>query len=369
VSRRLPGAERARPRSGALVLLVATLASAGCASLALEPPLPRIGVAPDGRGFIEVASGRPFRPSGFNYDHDGSGRLIEDYWVEEWSRVEADFAAMRALGANVVRVHLQAARFLGGPTRVRTAPLQRFERLLRLAARNGMYLDVTGLGAYHAADVPAWYDALDEEGRWRAQETFWRAIARAAAGNSTVFCYDLMNEPLVPVARVEPRDWLPGEPFGGKQFVQYVTLDPAGRPRSEIARAWTRRMVDAVRSADRRALVTVGLVPWSADTGEGGSGFAPVALAPLLDFLALHIYPEQGRADAARQIVSAFQVGRPVLIEEIFPLATSPEELAEFRVRVDREVAGWIGFFRPYPWPLPADTRGLAEQTRGSAEE
>jgi hypothetical protein len=59
--------------------------------------------------------------------------------------------------------------------------------------------------------------------------------------------------------------------------------------------------------------------------------------------------------------VSAFQVGRPVLIEEIFPVFAPPAELAQFRASVDRDVAGWIGFFRPYPWPLPADTRALAE--------
>jgi hypothetical protein len=52
-----------------------------------------------GTGSIRSA----FVPWGFNYDHDEKGRLIEDYWEKEWQKVEADFAQMKKLGANVVR--------------------------------------------------------------------------------------------------------------------------------------------------------------------------------------------------------------------------------------------------------------------------
>ena len=38
-----------------------------------------IRVSDDGRGFV-TNSGAPFTPWGFNYDHDESGRLMEDYW-------------------------------------------------------------------------------------------------------------------------------------------------------------------------------------------------------------------------------------------------------------------------------------------------
>ncbi|MCB1614969.1 MAG: hypothetical protein KDI30_03045, partial [Pseudomonadales bacterium] len=56
-----------------------------------------------------------FVPLGFNYDHDEHYRLIEDYWDEEWHKVENDFLAMKALGANVVRIHLQVGKFLQSP--------------------------------------------------------------------------------------------------------------------------------------------------------------------------------------------------------------------------------------------------------------
>ncbi|MFN0127006.1 MAG: hypothetical protein ACKV19_10030 [Verrucomicrobiales bacterium] len=44
-----------------------------------------------------------------NYDHDNHGeqtRLLEDYWEDEWETVRQDFAEMKDLGANAVRIHL-----------------------------------------------------------------------------------------------------------------------------------------------------------------------------------------------------------------------------------------------------------------------
>ena len=81
--------------------------AAGLAMPASAAGLERIRVSDDGKGFV-TESGAPFVPWGFNYDHDEQGRLIEDYWVGEWPKVEADFREMKDLGANVVRVHLQA---------------------------------------------------------------------------------------------------------------------------------------------------------------------------------------------------------------------------------------------------------------------
>src|SRR5688572_13865584 len=87
-------------------------------------PMGLVRVAPDGRGFVVGPEARPFRPLGFNYDHDESGRLLEDYWVEEWPKVEADFREMKELGANVVRIHLQTGRFLKGADEPDAAALE-----------------------------------------------------------------------------------------------------------------------------------------------------------------------------------------------------------------------------------------------------
>ena len=305
---------------------------------------PWIVVSPDKTDFVEQGSGRKFTPWGFNYDHDEQGRLLEDYWLDEWPKVEADFAEMKALGANVVRVHLQFGKFMDEATRPSVRQLDQLGKLLELAERIGIYLDLTGLGCYHRQDVPAWYDALAEADRWSAQAAFWEAIAARAANSPAVFCYDLMNEPVVPGGRRDDGNWL-GPPFAGKHFVQFVTLDQADRPRPDIAKAWIAKLVAAIRRHDRRHLVTVGLVDWSLDRPGLTSGFVPSKIVDELDFLAVHIYPERGKIDSALETLRGFAVGKPIVIEETFPLKCAPGDFADFVARSRQHAAGWIGFY------------------------
>ncbi len=303
-----------------------------------------VRVSQDARCFVLQATGRKFVPWGFNYDHDEAGRLIEDYWRREWARVEEDFREMRRLGANVVRVHLQLAKFMLGPSRPNEAALDRLGQLLRLAEREKLYLDVTGLGCYHKKDVPGWYDRLGERDRWEVQARFWAAIARRCADSGTVFCYDLMNEPVVPGGEKKRDDWL-GPPFAGKHFVQFIALERAGRSRPAVALAWVRRLKAAIRRHDRRHLITVGLVPWSLDRPGLSSGFVPERIAGELDFLSVHVYPERGKLAEAMGTLRGFAVGKPVVIEETFPLKCGPAEFAKF-IEQSRSIAsGWIGFY------------------------
>jgi hypothetical protein len=74
--------------------------------------LPWVAVSDDKTGFALRPSGKPFVPWGFNYDRDAAYRLIEDYWEAEWDKVAADFAEMKTLWANAVRVHLQLGKFM-----------------------------------------------------------------------------------------------------------------------------------------------------------------------------------------------------------------------------------------------------------------
>ena len=41
---------------------------------------------------------------------------------------------------------------------------------------------------------------MDEAQRWRVQALFWEAVAKTCAKSNAVFCYDLMNEPILPGA-------------------------------------------------------------------------------------------------------------------------------------------------------------------------
>src|ERR1700685_1192415 len=98
--------------------------------------------SPARRYCILESSGRRFTPWGFNYDHDEEGRLIEDYWETEWPKVEADFAQMKKLGANVVRVHLQLGKFMDSPDKANEKALDRLSKFVQLAETNGLYLDL-----------------------------------------------------------------------------------------------------------------------------------------------------------------------------------------------------------------------------------
>lgn len=86
---------------------------------------------------------------------------------------------MKKLGANVVRIHLQLGKFMEGVENPNKKALERLGKLVKLAEEVGLYLDLTGLGCYHKADVPGWYDRLDERGRWDVQAKFWQYVAKA----------------------------------------------------------------------------------------------------------------------------------------------------------------------------------------------
>jgi hypothetical protein len=302
--------------------------------------LQRVQVDAKGSGF--VAGQTWFVPWGFNYDRDYRMRLLEDYWEAEWPTVEQDFREMRALGANVVRVHLQFGRFMESPTRPNRQALTRLSKLLHLAERNGLRLDLTGLACYRKADVPQWYDALDEAGRWEAQANFWRAVAGVGRNSPAVFCYDLMNEPIVP--EKSGGDWLVGE-LAGFWYVQSITLDPAGRDRMAIAEQWVSLLVGAIRETDPTALITVGLLPNSHE--NPGSGFSPGRVGKHLDFIAVHVYPAKAKIQDSLDLLKHYQVGKPVVIEEMFPLNCSMGEFEEFlkRTRATGSAEGWIGFY------------------------
>jgi hypothetical protein len=127
----------------------------------------RIVVSQKGHGFVTRESQKPFQPWGMNYGN--SHRLMEDFWDVDWESFASDFREMKALGANVVRVHLQYGNFMKSPVEVDPQAINNYQRMVKLAEEVGIYLDVTGLACYRPSDVPEWYDAMDEQARWEAQ--------------------------------------------------------------------------------------------------------------------------------------------------------------------------------------------------------
>ena len=313
-------------------------------SLATDAKLGLIHLSEDGTQLVCTESGSRFIAWGFNYDHDDSGRLLEDYWQEEWSTVVEDFNEMKDLGANLVRVHLQLAKFMEAADRPNEGALKQLGRLVELAETMGLYLDITGLGCYHKKDVPKWYDTMDEAGRWEVQALFWETIAKKCAESPAVFCYDLMNEPILPGEKEKETEWLTGE-LGGKYFIQRISLDLAWRTRKQVAQAWVRKLVAAIQKHDERHMITVGVIPWAHIFPKAKPLFYSKEVGENLDFVSVHFYPKKGEVQKALAALAVYDVGKPLVIEEVSPLWCGEEE---FDVFVDKSrdiVDGYVGFY------------------------
>ncbi|MFA8018594.1 cellulase family glycosylhydrolase [Bremerella cremea] len=303
----------------------------GLIAIAHGQTLRRVQIAENGQDFVLAGTDQDFFVWGVNYDHDGDSRLIEDYWDAEWSTVEEDFAEIKSLGANVVRVHLQLGKFMSTADQPNEANLLKLVQLVKLAERSGLYLNLTGLGCYHKADIPAWYDELPLEQRWQVQANFWKAIAHACRDQLAVFCYDLMNEPVV--SGGGPSDeWLVGDSLGGKYFVQRIARagDLKGRSNQEIAAAWGQKLTEAIRSEDSQTLITVGVIPWAHVWPNAKPLFYSEPVSKHLDFASVHFYPVAGEVDKAITALKVYDIGKPLVIEEFFPLKCSLEEAKDF---------------------------------------
>lgn len=328
-----------------------------------SPNIEWIQCSEDASHFVLSESGRRFVIWGVNYDHDRDGRLLEDYWDTEWETAVEDFWEMKTLGANAVRIHLQLGKFMKSPDVVNRSALQQLSQLVRLAEETRLYLNITGLGCYHKQDIPEWYEALDEQERWRTQALFWEAVARTCAHSPAVFCYDLMNEPVVSGVGKAETDWLVGKPLGGKYFVQRIALDLAGRTREDVTCDWINTLVDAIRAHDTRHLITVGEIPWARVFPGAKSHFHSAGVGENLDFVSVHFYPRSGEVEKALKALDAYRLGKPVVVEEMFPLRCGLEELDLFVEGSRHWVAGYFGFY----WGKSIEDYGEVPQTIGDA--
>ncbi len=328
-----------------LFIILALLAALAALPALSAPPaaaLDRIQISPDKKGFILVPSNRPFHPWGFNYGHHG--KLMEDFWDKDFKPIEEDFREVKTMRGNVIRIHLQFSKFMSAPDKPNEQALKQLTRMLKLAEETGLYLDITGLACYRTKDVPKWYDAMDEATRWKTQAKFWEIIAQTCAGSPAVFCYDLINEPIIAGGKRKAGDWYSGKPLGDYDFVQFLSLDPAGRKREEMSAQWIAQLSAAIRAKDKSHLITVGLLPWIPKWGFL-SGFIPEKSTADLDFISVHIYPEKGKVDEAITMLKLFAVGKPVVIEETFPLACGADELEDFLLKSKGIATGWIGHY------------------------
>jgi cellulase (glycosyl hydrolase family 5) len=306
--------------------LAAALLLVGGASTGMD----FVKLSPDKKGFVLDPSGDRYVPWGHNYASvDIMQRLTQDP-----ERVEREFAEMKAAGTTVARVHPEMPAFFDGPEKANLQAIGRLRRLLTIAEKSGIHLQITGLACYKIDNRMAWYDALDDERRWKAQEFFWSTLAETCASSPAVFCYDLVNEPAAGAKRAA--GWYTGR-MGDVEFCQRLALDEPQRSGDDIFREWTRRMVAAIRKHDQKHLITLGMLPFPG---------AYKAAAEQLDFVSPHLYPKVKKVDEEIELLKKFDFGKAIVIGETFPLSCSADEEREFLVKSRGLAQGWIGH-----WP------------------
>lgn len=300
-----------------------------------ENSLATIGIT-DGQ-FID-SEGNTFFPWGYNYTNAEGIGLIEDDWLssDTWQLIDTDFDEMKSYAANIVRIHLQYHKFMIDETTANEANLDRLLELVLMAEEKGLYLDITGLASYRKSDSPDWYDALNDEERWNTHKVFWQNIAQKVGSNNAVFAYNLMNEPVVAVGCdvVNACDWLPGDAFGGFNFVQNISRDPS-KTFSPTMQEWATEMTTAIRSVDTNTMITIGFLPLG-DIAQFEND---------LDYVSVHIYPESGILEEAVSYIEENQTS-PLIIEETSNLYCNITELEEFLDAIDGKYHGLLGHYQ-----------------------
>ncbi len=338
---------------------------------------PRIHVDRARRGFVD-ASGRPFVPFGVNYYRPGTG------WAPQlWKQFDAeatrrDFARLKELGANVVRVFISFGSFFNEPDKLDPEGMAKFDKLLDLADEAGLYVHPTGPDHWEGA--PAWTKGMSfhscdaNEASLKALDTYWRLSAARCRGRTTIWAYDLRNEPSVawetPHMRTQWEAWRKDHGQEPVPVPDPKAQHPAPyigdyqRFRESLAEKWVARQATAIHAADPDAMVTVGLIQWSVPAQKLAlsqyAGFRPAAIAKHLDFMSLHYYPLVGGsykyqgADAEAANLAALEAMAREAAKPGLPLV-----LAEF---------GWYGGGPLDPGGKPATEEQQAEWCRHLVE-
>jgi endo-1,4-beta-mannosidase len=301
---------------------------------------------------------------GVNYFRPGTGWAPQVWKQFDAEATRKDFAKLRALGGNCVRVFLSFGSFYMEPGKLSPDGLAKFDQFLTLAEEAGLYVHPTGPD--HWEGLPEWArgDRIADAAVLSALEDFWRLFAARYRGRNVLFAYDLLNEPEVrwdtPAMRERWNAWLAreygsaekqGAAWGATNVVWGAQPVPAreARPgrelldfqhcRESVAVEWTRRQVAAIRAADPAALATVGLIQWSVPVNIAAawhySAFRPAAIAPLVDFMEIHFYP---LARGFYEYASAEDEERNLAY-----LESAVREVAAFRKPVVIAEFGWFG--------------------------
>jgi hypothetical protein len=326
--------------------------------------LERVVTSGAGNGtFVGATTGVTFTPWGHNYGPKEG--LMDDNWYDpaKFAEIVGDFREHKLMGATTLRIHPQLNKFMLGPTTVNPAAFVQLHRLAVAAEKLGLYLDITGLGAWRrsdnnipdtqpgVADGDDWLSSPDEELRWHAQEIWWEETARRLKDRTSVVWFNLMNENVA----VDAPAYCGGD-YGGYCFVQTIVLALGGRSQTTLLRTWIERMRVAIERGEGRARTQ----PEHRTTASNLLFANKAVTGDLDDVMLIHSYigedPDTPVSEFAGEIdrIKANKVpGKPIVLEEFFyaldgdgvpPHLQCGNPCLERAINESRpETNGWIG--------------------------
>jgi len=345
-----------------------------------------ISVVPDGRGFIERDSGRPYIPFGTNYYDPNTGWAPKLWRQFDAQKVREHFRVMSEMGVNCARVFLTAGSFQPSAEVIDESALAKLDKMVEIARETNIRLILTGPD--HWEGQPAYWkpDRFTGEAALEALDRFWEVVGRRYRGEPAIFAWDLLNEPHLPwsVPQWAPKwhAWLHGT-YADRKALEAAWSDeltkadewdnvavPQDRPdtgnprlrdwqrfREHLADEWVRRQVEAIRRADPTHLVTVGYIQWSYPLIRSGNpgryaAFNPHRQARWLDLITIHFYPTLGSPFQSEEnwqknvsylqaVLAYCHAGKPVVLGEFgWYGGGAPQEHPYLS---EQQQAQWIG--------------------------
>jgi endo-1,4-beta-mannosidase len=323
-----------------------------------------------------MANGRTLEIHGVNYVHPTGANMLLCGMLQfgadgncpwDMGPIERDFARLRELGCNTVRVFLNFYVF-GAARETQPAydlepALAHLEQFVAAAAAQGIYTIPVLMAKYPQ-------DTFGEQWYQRTLELHIRPVVQRLAGNPAIMMWDLFNEPDI------------GSPVNIRCWDWDNELEPFCFPMAEERMRFLQVIHDEVKRLDRTCLTTVSMA-FAKSYFEPHNAF--MRMADLVDVLTFHYYddepPNSGRyaqhwyygqgfpADLERAIreLDALNTTKPIVVTEIgFP--TGPQDwrrAADLRrdlrtaldvVRAER-AAGML------LWPFQGDPDSLVGDT------
>jgi len=111
-------------------------------------------------------------------------------------------------------------------------------------------------------------------------------------------------------------------------------------------------------------MITVGVIPWAhVFKGSKPIFYSPEASGPL-DFVSVHFYPKKGDVGGALVALKVYEIGKPVVVVEIFSLECGIGETGAFIDGSRSFCDGWISFY----WGKTIEDNGKAGDFKGEGE-